>query len=92
MIGALLISGDLMVYASFSPASSSESRIEVESIEEGEVRGLISRSRHVVRSVSKSIKQTHHFSSCFNRVLIKTTTGVKASTTPRFIRFCTFLN
>lgn len=92
MIGAMLFSGDLVAYQTFSHTSSSELRIEVESIEEGEVRGLIMRSRQVLRSVTKSNKHTPNLSSSFNRSFIKATAGVKASGAPRFIRFCSLLH
>ncbi len=92
MIGAILFSGDLIAYQSFSHTSSSESRIEVESIEEGEARILITRSRQIVRSENAANKQVPDFSYSFNRVFIQPTAGVKTNDTPRFIRFCTLLN
>ncbi|MDW3191743.1 MAG: hypothetical protein R8G66_05240 [Cytophagales bacterium] len=92
MIGALLMSGDLVAYHAFSHASSSESRIEVETIEEGEVREFVARSRQVVRKGNQSMKSTYDRSSSFNPIFIKNTSQAALSRTPRFIQCCTFRN
>ena len=92
MIGALLLSGDLVAYHAFSHASSSESRIEVETIEEGEVREFVARSRQVVRKGKQSTKSLYDRSSSFNPIFITNTSHAALSRTPRFIQFCTFRN
>lgn len=91
LIGAMLFSGDIMAYQAFSHASSSESRIEVESIEEVEVRDLVTRYRRVAKVGYQSRKHTRNLSSSFNPIFIEKTTGVKRPSIPRFIQFCTFL-
>lgn len=92
MIGAILLSGDLVAYHSFSHASSSESRIEVESVEEGEVRDFVTRSRQVVNRSKQRAKSTYDHSSSFNPIFIANTSHAAIDHTPRFIRFCTFRN
>lgn len=91
LIGAMLFSGDVMAYQTFSHASSLESRIEVESIEEVEVREPVTRFKRVARIGYQSGKRTRNLSSSFNPIFISKTTGVKASSIPRFIQFCSFL-
>lgn len=91
MIGAMLLSGDLLAYHTFSHASSSESRIEVESVEEVEARVTVTRSRQTHRSPRKTFTKHYDFSASFNPFFVAKTATATGLNTPRFIQFCTFL-